>query len=59
MHESTLVSTSGLYNGALVDLEILDLSTEWRRVRQCVCGARAALARKTLSQHCPGASTTE
>ena len=49
MHESMLVSTSGLYNGALVHLEILDLSTEWRRMRQCVWRARGARTQDTLT----------
>ena len=48
MHETIVVFTSGLFADALGIWKLLDLSTEWRRVRQCVWRARGARTQDTL-----------
>ena len=48
MRESMVVFTSGLFADALGIWKLLDLSTEWRRVRQCVWRARGARTQDTL-----------
>ena len=49
MHETIVVFTSGLFADALGIWKLLDLSTEWRRVRQCVWRARGARTQDTLT----------
>ena len=48
MHETMVVFTCGLFAVALGIWKLLDLSTEWRRVRQCVWRARGARTQDTL-----------
>ena len=48
MHESIVVSTSGLYTATRGFQKRLEQTTEWRRVRQCIWRARCARTQDTL-----------
>ena len=54
MHETIVVFTCGLFADALGIWKLLDLSTGWRRVRQCVWRARGARTQDTLTRALSG-----